>query len=260
MVKNFVKGGAAISVLCRQYGIAPLIVDAGVNSDPEPGALDRKIARGTRNFAVEPAMSLAEAEQALSNGARLARELKADVAGAGEMGIGNTTAASALLCAFAGVSPAEAAGTGAGIDAAGVGRKAVVIRRALELHKAGPSDPIRTLASVGGFEIAMLAGFLLGAASRRLPVVIDGFIAGSAALAARSVNPLVMDYLIFSHRSAERAHGLMLEALGARPLLELEMRLGEGTGAAIAISLLEAALGLYTQMATFAEGKVSSMI
>lgn len=258
MVKNFVRGGAAISVLCRKKGIKPVIVDAGVNSDVEIGVLDRKISRGTRNLAREPAMTVPQVEIALRRGADLALELAADVAGIGEMGIGNTTAASALLCAFAGVSPEDSVGNGAGLNAAGVRRKIEVVRRALELHRPDSGDRVRTLAALGGFEIAMMTGFLLGAATRRLPVVVDGFIAGAAALAARSIHPGVLDYLIFSHRSAERAHGVLLDALDARPLLDLEMRLGEGTGAALAIDLLEAALGLYKEMATFTEAQVAT--
>jgi nicotinate-nucleotide--dimethylbenzimidazole phosphoribosyltransferase len=252
MVANFISGGAAISVLCRATGIEPLVVDAGVASDPRPGALDRKVARGTANFARGPAMTISQAEQALHAGAGIARNLDADVAGVGEMGIGNTTSASALLCALAGVTPHEAVGRGAGLDNEGVRRKAAVIERALALHAASLGDPVSALAALGGFEIAMMAGFLLGAASRRLPVMVDGFIAGSAALSARAIDQRVSEYLLYSHRSAERAHGLMLDALGAKPLLDLDMRLGEGTGAALGISLLESAVRLYSEMATFA--------
>jgi nicotinate-nucleotide--dimethylbenzimidazole phosphoribosyltransferase len=260
MVRNFLRGGAAISVLCRCGGIEPVIVDAGVNADPEPGVIDRKIARGTRNFAREPAMTRAQAQLAIDHGAALAAELKsrADIAGIGEMGIGNTASASALLCAFAGIPPEQAAGPGAGLSSEGVRHKAQVIARAIALHRPDPRDPVGTLAAIGGFEIAMMTGFLLGASSHRLPVVIDGFICCSAVLAAKALDPQVGSCLIFSHVSAEPAHRRMLEYLGARPLLDLEMRLGEGTGAALVIGLLANALALYNGMATFGEAQVTS--
>lgn len=204
-------------------------------------------------------MTRDQARQALDHGAALAEEVKAraDVAAIGEMGIGNTTSASALLCAFTGLLPEQTAGPGAGLAPEGVLLKQRVIERALQLHRPGPSDPIGALAAVGGFEIAMMAGFLLGASSHRLPVVIDGFICCSAVLAARAIDPRVMECLIFSHISAEPAHRRMLEALGARPLFDLGMRLGEGTAAALAIGVLEDALALYNGMATFAEAQVA---
>jgi nicotinate-nucleotide--dimethylbenzimidazole phosphoribosyltransferase len=201
-------------------------------------------------------MSIAQAEQALRSGADIARGLDADIAGVGEMGIGNTTSASALFCALCGVAPGEAVGRGAGLDEAGVHRKAAVIERALALHSASLNDPVSALAALGGFEIAMMAGFLLGAASRRLPVMVDGFIAGAAALSARAIDARAAGYLIFSHCSAERAHGLMLRELGARPLFDLDMRLGEGTGAALGIALLESAVRVYSEMATFGDAGV----
>jgi nicotinate-nucleotide--dimethylbenzimidazole phosphoribosyltransferase len=259
MVKNFLRGGAAISVLCRRNGIEPVIVDAGVASDPEPGVLDRRIARGTRNFAAEPAMTREQARQALDLGAALAAEVKlrADVAAVGEMGIGNTTSASALLSVFGEMPPEEAVGPGAGLPQEGVRHKARVIARALALHNPRPDDPVGTLSTVGGFEIAMMAGFLLGAHDQGLPVVIDGFICGSAVLAARAIDPAVIGSLIFSHVSAEPAHRRMLNALAVRPLFDLDMRLGEGTAAALTIALLENALALYNEMATFGEAGVS---
>ena len=261
MVKNFLTGGAAISVLCRQLGIEPVVVDAGVDGPVEPGALDYKCGQGTANFAIQPALTLAQAEQALRNGIALAAEVsqRADIAAVGEMGIGNTTSASALLCAFTGCMPHDAAGAGTGLDAARISHKAEVIAGALRLHEAAVAsqDPMAILCAFGGFEIATMAGFLLGAASRRLPVMIDGFICCAAVLVARSLDPGVMNYLIFSHRSAENAHNRMLAALQKKPLFDLEMRLGEGTGAVLAISLLESALALYSQMATFEEVGVS---
>ncbi len=263
MVRNFLTGGAAISVLCRQLCIEPVVVDAGVDGPVEVGALDYKCGQGTANFAKEPAMTIVQAEQALRNGIILAGEVRqrADIAAVGEMGIGNTTSASALLCALTGCSPHDAAGAGTGLDAERILHKAEVIASALRLHGTtiASNDPAEILCALGGFEIATMAGFLLGAASQRLPVMIDGFICGAAVLVARAFNPNVMGYLIFSHQSAEAAHHKMLAALQKRPLLNLEMRLGEGTGATLAIGLLESAMALYTQMATFEQGGVSTV-
>lgn len=261
MVQNFLAGGAAINVLCRQFGITPMIVDAGVDTEPISGAIDLRVARGTGNFANGPAMNVEQAEQALANGAALAKQMhgRFDIAGVGEMGIGNTTSASALLCALAGIDAADAVGPGTGVDAAGIARKAEVVSGALSLHCAAVAsgDGVEILAALGGFEIATMAGFLLGAASVRLPVVVDGFIASAAALSARAINPAVQEYLLFSHVSAEPAHRRLLQALGARPILDLDMRLGEGSGAAMAMPVLDGAVALYLRMATFAEGGVS---
>lgn len=257
MVLNFVAGGAAINVLCRRIGIRTVIVDAGVKGEPVPGVVVRKIAEGTRNLMHGPAMTRAETEQALEIGRELASEPD-DIRAVGEMGIGNTTPASALLCAFAGVSPREAVGPGTGLSAEGVARKAEVIEAALALHQPNPADPLGVLARLGGYEIAMMAGFLLGSARRRVPVMMDGFISCSAALVATRLEPTVSEYLLYSHRSAEPAHARMLAELSAAPLLDLNMRLGEGTGAALAISLAEHALALYDEMATFEEAAVST--
>lgn len=260
MVRNFLHGGAAITVLCRHFRIEPIVVDAGVIGPPEEGVLNRKVGHGTRNFRREPAMTLKQAEHALAVGRELADEAAGqfDVAGVGEMGIGNTTAAAALLCAFAGAPPEEAVGRGTGVDDDGLARKAAVIRDALALHHPDPADPVSVLAAMGGFEIAAMAGFILGAAERRLPVVLDGFITCSAALVARAINPDALSAVIFSHQSAENGHARMLARLGAEPLFSLDMRLGEGTGAALAINLLDSSLALYREMATFAEARVAS--
>ncbi|HTM48613.1 MAG TPA: nicotinate-nucleotide--dimethylbenzimidazole phosphoribosyltransferase [Bryobacteraceae bacterium] len=264
MVRNFLRGGAAISVLCRRLGIETVVVDAGVDGPVEPGALDYKCGQGTANFARQPALTRAQAEQALRNGISLAGVLsqKADIAAVGEMGIGNTTSASALLCALTGCPPDDAAGAGTGLDSAGISRKASVIAGALRLHDAAvkSKDPLSILGAFGGFEIATMAGFFLGAASRRLPVMVDGFICCAAALVARAFEPSVMRYLIVGHRSAEGAHDRMLAALQRKPLLDLEMRLGEGTGAALAVSILENALALYSEMSTFDEIGVSKRL
>ncbi len=245
MVANFHAGGAAITVLCRQFGIEPVVVDMGVGHP-------------TRNFAKEPAMTREEAVHAIEAGK--ARADAARVLGAGEMGIGNSTAAAALFSAFSGLDPAETAGRGTGLDDAGVTHKATVIRRALALHRPDPNDPIGVLAALGGYEIAAIAGLILGAAEHRRAVVLDGFISCSAALIARALAPASLDYVVFSHRSAERGHRKMLEFLNAQPLFDLDMRLGEGTAAAIGINLLEASVKLYREMATFDAAQVSGRI
>ena len=242
MVANFRAGGAAINVLCRHAAIEPVIVDMGVG-------------RPTRNFTREPAMTRAEAEQAIATG--FAHAASAEILGAGEMGIGNTTSAAALFSAFSGLDPSETAGRGTGLDDAGLQRKVEVIRRAL-ISSPSDSDPIDILAALGGFEIAALTGLILGAASRRHLVMLDGFITGAAAIVARAIAPASLDYVVFSHCSAEQGHKKMLVFLNARPLLHLDMRLGEGTGAALGISLLESALNLYNEMATFSSAGVST--
>jgi len=261
MLLNFLAGGAAINVLCRQFGIETLVVDAGVDGEPVPGAVDLRLGPGTANFVQGPAMSIAQAEEALNNGLMLAQRLSGacDIAAVGEMGIGNTTAASALFCAYSGTAPEAAVGPGTGVNSEGVRRKAEVVRLALERHR-GVTEPTAILAALGGFEIATMAGFLLGAAANRLPVVVDGFIASAAALAAHAINPAVLPYLLFSHVSAETAHRRLLETLGVRPILDLDMRLGEGSGAAMAMPVLDGAVALYENMATFAEGGVSNAL
>ena len=262
MVRNFAAGGAAINVLCRQLHIEPRIVDVGVNAEfePELPILWCKVAPGTRNFLHEPAMTLDQATAALEIGIALATEAAVegfDLLGAGEMGIGNTTSAAAITAALTGCEPEAVAGPGTGITEVQRRHKADVIHRSLALHRPDPRDPLAVLAAVGGFEIAALAGLLLGAASRRLPVAVDGFIASAAALVAARFAPEVLGYLFFSHRSAEPGHALVLDALDACPLLSLDLRLGEGTGAALAMGLLDSALRLYNEMATFAAAGVS---
>src|SRR5260370_27227546 len=259
MVKNFVQGGAAITVLCRHYAIDPVVVDMGVLGPPEPSVRNHKVAPGTQNFAIGPAMTRTQAQQAIDTGIALALEAAQayDVLGAGEMGIGNSTSAAALLCAFTGCDSREAAGRGTGLDDDSLRHKADVIRRALDLHPPDPNDPIGVLAAVGGFEIGAIAGFLIGAAHARVPLVMDGFISCSAALVARAIAPSCMEAAVFSHRSAERGHARLLQALDAAPLLDLEMRLGEGSAAALAINLLEAAVKLYREMPTFSEAEAS---
>jgi nicotinate-nucleotide--dimethylbenzimidazole phosphoribosyltransferase len=259
MLANFLSGGAAINVLCEHLGIATRIVDVGVDGPRGSPDIDRKIGNGTRNFAVAPAMTTEEARRALAVGAGMAEDAagRFDIAGLGEMGIGNTTSAAALLAVFAGSDPAETVGSGAGSNASGMARKADVIRRALALHKPQPADGIGVLAAVGGFEIGAIAGFLLRASELCLPVVVDGFPCGAAALVARAIRPDSLRHVFYAHRSAERGHKLMLDTLGARPLLDLGMRLGEGTGAALAMTIIESAITLYRGMRTFEEASVN---
>lgn len=261
MVKNFLRGGAAINVLCRQLAIETWIVDAGVAGPKIPGALDRRVAEGTRNFLNEPAMSREQAITAMEHGIDLAHDAarKFDLAGVGEMGIGNTTAASALLCAFTGISVEQSAGRGAGLDDAGVLHKREVLTRALARCPHRADDPLTTVAELGGFEIAMMAGFLLGAAAGKLPVVVDGFISGAAYLIAKAFYADIGSHILFAQRSAEKGHAALIATAGASPLLDLDMRLGEGTGAALAIGLLASAVHLYRDMATFAEASVSDL-
>ncbi len=243
MMANFHAGGAAINVLCRNFGIEPVIVDMGVDNP-------------TRNFTRDAAMTREETQAAIETGRSYAGS--ADIIGAGEMGIANTTAAAALLCAFTGIDPEDAAGRGTGLDDAGLERKVDAIRRGLARYRPDPSDPIAVLAALGGREIAAIVGLILGAAEQRTVVMLDGFISCSAALVARAMQPRALDNVLFAHCSAERGHRKMLEALGARPLLDLDMRLGEGTGAALGIALVEASVKLYREMATFSSAGVST--
>ncbi|MBL8177254.1 MAG: nicotinate-nucleotide--dimethylbenzimidazole phosphoribosyltransferase [Bryobacterales bacterium] len=251
MAMNFVGGGAAISVMCRHYGIEPHVVDAGIAGEPVAGVLSRRVANGTANFARQPAMSRAEGLQALEVGTQLAAEAarRFDIVACGEMGIGNSTSAAALLCAYGEVDPAEAAGAGAGSDAAVVQQKVEVLRRALALHSS--RDPMDIATAFGGFEILAIAGMILGGARHRLPVVLDGFISCAAALVVQALDPAALRCVFYSHQSAEKGHRLMLQRLGARPCLDLDMRLGEGSGAALLIGLFQTACRIYHEMATF---------
>jgi len=262
MLLNFARGGAAINVLARQAGARVVVVDMGVKSELPalPEIRSRRIAAGTRNFTREPAMSREEAIRALEAGIAVAEELAADgitLLGIGDMGIGNTTSSSALTAAFTGAPPAEVVGRGTGLDDDGVHRKIEVVRRALALHRPDPADAVGTLAQLGGFEIAGLAGVALGAIAARIPVIVDGFICGAAALTAARIAPAAAASMIASHRSVEAGHRAVLKAIGQRPLLDLDLRLGEGTGAVLAMSLVEAALAIVREMATFASAGVS---
>ncbi len=262
MVRNFARGGAAISVMARQLGASLQVLNLGTVAEMEalPGVEHFNLGPGTANFAQRPAMSDEQLQRALAIGrdnvdAALARGAQLYIGG--EMGIGNTSAATAIACALLDASPEALAGPGTGLDRAGVSHKAAVVERALALHKGAMTSPLAVLRCVGGFEIAALCGAYLAAAQRGLPVLVDGFIATAAALVAVRHNPAVADWLIYSHASAEPGHALLVEALGAEPLLNLGMRLGEGSGAAVALPLLRSACALHGQMATFAEAGVS---
>ena len=267
MVLNFLRGGAAINVLARQAGARVVVVDIGVAADIESvdtlhaaSLRKRKIACGTQNMARGPAMTRAQAEAAITEGmdvvnAEIAGGL--DLVATGDMGIGNTTASAAIVAAFTGVPVAQVTGRGTGVDDAGLARKTAVIERALAVNRPDPRDAVDVLSKVGGLEIAGLVGVILGAAAHRIPVVIDGFISGAAALAAAELAPGVKPYLIASHQSVEIGHRVVLERLGLRALLDFNLRLGEGTGAALAFHLVEAAARILNEMATFAEAGVS---
>ena len=263
MLLNFARGGAAINVLARQTGARVVVIDMGVaHPAPErPEIRVRRIGPGTANFTRCPAMTRAQAVEALTTGAAQADALAHDdvgLIGIGDMGIANTTASSALAAVFTGAPPEETTGRGTGIDDQTFRRKVEVVRRGLEVNHPDANDGIDVLAKVGGFEIAGLAGVVLGAAAARVPVLVDGFIAGVAALAAVRIAPHAAGYLIASHRSVEAGHRLVLQALGTKPLLDLDLRLGEGTGAALAMMLVDAAIAIAAEMATFESAGVSS--
>jgi nicotinate-nucleotide--dimethylbenzimidazole phosphoribosyltransferase len=262
MIRNFARGGAAISVLARELGAALEVVNLGTVGELEalPGVVSQRLGAGTESFLQGPAMSADQLEAALAAGAQAvdrACEAGAQLFIGGEMGIANTTSAAAVACALLGQPPAQLAGPGTGLDAAGVSRKAEVIAQGLRRH--GPFDePLAALRCLGGFEIAALAGAYLRAAQRGLPVLVDGFISSVAALVALKVQPAIAPWLLFGHQSAEPGHVRVLTALGAQPLLSLGMRLGEGSGAAAAVPLLRLVCALHNRMHTFAEAGVST--
>lgn len=261
MVVNIATGGAAISQFVKVTGAELVVADLGVMADVDaPGLLKAKVAYGTADMTEGPAMTRAQALEALLVGIGIA-ETAADegvqVLGTGEMGIGNTTPAAALTAAYCDAEPRLCAGRGTGLDDAGVARKAEVIGRALDVNRVADLDPLGVLAAVGGLEIAGLAGVVLGAASRKVPVVIDGYISSAAALAAVRIAPTAADYIVASHQSVEPGHRIVLNAIGVEPHLDLAMRLGEGTGAALTFAIVEAACRMLSDMATFAEAGVS---
>lgn len=258
MVENFLAQGAAINVFARQNGCALHVVDAGVNHDfgVRDGLIDRKVGYGTRNFAQEPAMTKDECALAMERGMELVTGLDGNVVGFGEMGIGNTSAGATLMHKMTGVPVADCVGAGAGLSAEGILHKQRVIEHAVARHAAA-IEPFDVLAALGGFEIAMMAGAMLAAAERRMVLLIDGFIVTSALLVAVRMQPAILDYCVFSHCSDERGHRQMLSHLGVRPLLQLGMRLGEGSGCALALPLLQAAVNFLCEMATFESAQVS---
>ena len=266
MVENFLAGGAAINVFARLNGLALKVIDAGVAHDfgGREGLIDAKTGPGTRNYIEEAAMSVAECEAALANGARIAHELAGagcNVVGFGEMGIGNTASASLITHALTGTSLAACVGRGTGLDDEGLARKRDLLTQAANRAAlAKDADAMTVLTEFGGFEIVMMAGAMLGAAERGMTLLIDGFIVTSALLAAARINPTILDYCIFCHRSAEPGHQAQLDALAAEPLIDLGLRLGEGTGAALAWPLVKAALAFLNEMASFEAAGVSEQI
>jgi nicotinate-nucleotide--dimethylbenzimidazole phosphoribosyltransferase len=263
MLRNFAGGGAAIAVLARELGVPLHVVDAGTLAEAEiAGVAVDKPRRGTRDFSREPAMTMDEVAFAIAAGRRAALRATgedADLLILGEMGIGNTTAAAAIASALLGARAADLVGAGTGLDAEGMRRKARVIDAALSRHglDGGSPAPLAVLACVGGLEIVALAGAIIAASQQRVPVLVDGFIVSVAALAAVGINPTCAAWLVYSHRSLERGHRLVLEALGAEPILDLKLRLGEGSGAALALPILRLACALHAGMATFAEARIS---
>jgi nicotinate-nucleotide--dimethylbenzimidazole phosphoribosyltransferase len=261
MVLNFIRGGAGVNVLAKHAGARVIVVDMGVDYDFEPmeGLEIRKIERGTRNMTKGPAMTRDEAERAVLSGIELVEKYKdgLDLLGTGDMGIGNTTPSSAIVSVITGVDPGKVTGRGTGIDDHSLRNKVEIVKKAISLNNPDPKDPLDVLAKVGGFEIAGIAGLVLGAALYRIPVVIDGFISTAGALIAAEMNPLVKGYLIAAHQSVEIGHRRMLEHLEQVPLLDLNLRLGEGTGAALGMSLVEAGVKILGEMATFADAGVA---
>ena len=265
MVYNFLAGGAGINVFARQNNIDLRIVDAGVNHAFEPHAalINAKVGMGTHNFAVAPAMTAELCQQALTNGAELVRaEVQAgsNVLGFGEMGIGNTSAAAALMSVLCGLPLENCVGRGAGHDDEGRARKLQAVQKAIEQHACSGEDPMEVLRVFGGFEIAMMTGAMLQAAEKKTVLLIDGFIATAALLVASRIAPEVLDYCIFAHCSDEAGHALLLQQLDAKPLLNLGLRLGEGTGAALAYPLVQASVNFLNQMASFESASVSRKV
>lgn len=262
MVLNFLRGGAAINVLARQAGARVTVVDIGVAYDfaAAAGLVQRKVAPGTADFTRGPAMTAGQAEAAVQVGVDVVEsEIAAglDLVATGDMGIGNTTPSAAIVAALSGQSVASVTGRGTGVDEAGLARKIAAIETALAVNTPNPNDAFDVLCKVGGLEIAGLAGVIIGAAARRVPTVIDGFISGAAALIAVGLAPAARPYIIPSHRSVEIGHAVMFDLLGVRPLFDFDLRLGEGSGAVLAFHVVEAACRILDEMATFGEAGVS---
>lgn len=267
MVANFIAGGAAINVLAGVANARVIVVDMGVAADLDSSVagkvLSCKVGYGTRNMAAGPAMTREQAVQSLETGIEIAERLVVEgveLLATGDMGIGNTTPSSAILTAFSGRSAREATGRGTGINDEALDNKIKVIQKALDVNMPDPGDPVDVLAKVGGFEIGGIAGLILGAAYYRVPVVVDGFISSAGALLAKNLAPAALDYMIAGHRSLEYGHRFMLEELGLNPLLNLNLRLGEGTGAALAMNIVESAAQVINKMLTFEDAGVSRNI
>jgi nicotinate-nucleotide--dimethylbenzimidazole phosphoribosyltransferase len=262
MVFNFLRGGAGVNVLARHAGAEVRVVDVGVDYDFDgcPGLIHKKVARGTRNLAKGPAMTREEVVAALEVGIELANTCKAEgvgLVGTGEMGIGNTTPSSAIIAAIGGFSPEQVTHRGTGINDQALQLKIAAIKRGLAVNRPDPADPLDVLTKVGGLEIAAIAGLVLGCAANRIPVVADGFISTAGALIAAELHRDVRSYLFAAHESVEVGHRFMLERIGIRPILNLDLRLGEGTGAALAMHLLESGVKILAEMATFEQAGVS---
>ena len=262
MVFNFLGGGAAINVLSNYAGAEVKVIDIGVNYDFKglTGLIHEKVRSGTRNFIEGPALTAEETSAAIGVGldlAKLAEEEGVELIATGEMGIGNTTTSSAIAAVLLECDIESMTGLGTGLNSTGRKHKIDIIKRAIEVNKDRLSDPLNVLHTLGGLEIAGLCGLVIGGARHRLPVIIDGFISSVAALVAVKLNPKIIEYLFFSHKSKEKGHHKLLQHLGAKPILDLEMRLGEGTGAALAMMVIEVAVKLYSEMATFEEAHVS---
>ncbi|MDW8136016.1 MAG: nicotinate-nucleotide--dimethylbenzimidazole phosphoribosyltransferase [Thermodesulfobacterium sp.] len=265
MVFNFLRGGAGINVLARHAGAEVIVVDVGVDYEFEKveGLFHKKVVRGTKNFLKERALSKEEAERVIEVGKEAVREaIKRgfNLIGLGDMGIGNTTASSAITAVITGRPVEEVTGRGTGITEEMYNKKIEVIKKAIELHKPNPQDALEVLSKVGGAEIGAIAGACLACAENKVPAVIDGFISSAGALLAYKLNPEIKDYLIASHRSEEIGHQAILDYMGLKPLLDLNLRLGEGTGAALAMLIIEGAIKIYREMATFESAKVSTSI
>jgi nicotinate-nucleotide--dimethylbenzimidazole phosphoribosyltransferase len=269
MVENFVRGGAGINALASQAGADVCVVDMGIargmgDLARSGSILSMPVAQGTANIARGPAMTRDQAVSSIENGIRVARQMIGDegydLLGVGEMGIGNTTPSSAIIAAFSGEAVAGTVGTGTGIGEEQMRHKISVIEKALRLNQPNPDDGLDVLAKIGGFEIGGIAGVILGAAELRKPVLIDGLISTAGALIAQRLSPAATDYMIAAHRSVEKGHKIALKCLGKEPLLDLNLRLGEGTGAALAMNLVEAAVRVLTEVKTFAEAQVSEAI
>jgi len=262
MVLNFLGGGAAINVLARQAGADVAVIDIGVDHDFDDagGLIHKKVVWGTKNMTKGPAMTRQEAERSVEAGIELACEYAGKgytLFGTGEMGIGNTTASGAIIATLSGLPAADVTGRGTGIGDGALADKAKVIERAVEINSPDKTDPTDILAKVGGAEIGGIAGLCIGGAAKRVPVLIDGFISTAGALIACEMEPKVKEYLFASHLSLENGHRVMLDRVGLKPLLNFDLRLGEGTGAALAMNVVEASVSIYNEMATFGEAGVS---